>query len=93
MDAVPYKFDPANPRVAVTNAERPMTVYYASALLFLFSLRAYQRKVFRLDNNALNFALFTGASAFASYQWASFFLSTPEIEAAAINNKLELQRS
>ena len=52
----------------------------------------YSRKKFRFDQNALNFLLFTGASTFASYQWASLFLSSPVIEAGLLNNKKELQQ-
>lgn len=92
MDDKPYKYDASNPRV-VTNAERPATVYYAAAALFAFSLRAYQRRIFRVDNNALNFALFTAGSAWASYEYANFALSSPIIEAGVKNNKLELQRN
>lgn len=91
MDDKPYKFDSSNPRIA-TNIERPNTVYYATGLLFLYSLRAYQRRIFRLDNNVLNFALFTGASALASYEYASFALSSPIIEAGIKNNELENER-
>jgi hypothetical protein len=67
MDSNPYKFDPSNRRVAITNAHRPETVYYLSGLLFLSSLYFYNKRIFRVNGKAMNFALFTGASAWASY--------------------------
>ncbi len=91
MDDKPYKFDSANPRF-VTNIERSNNVYYATAALFVYSVRAYQRRIFRLDNNVLNFALFTAGSAWASYEYANFALSSPIIEAGIKNNELETQR-
>jgi hypothetical protein len=71
--------------------ERPTNVYYAAGALFLFSLRAYQRRIYRVDHSAVNFLLFTGASAWASYQWSAFFLSSGNIEAALKNNEKELK--
>ena len=88
MEINPFKYDSANPRF-VTNAERPTTLYYTTAALFLLSLRFYQRKIFRIDNNVLNFGLFTVGSAFASYQYAATFLSSPLNEAAIQNNSNE----
>jgi hypothetical protein len=85
MDLKPYKFDPHNPRI-VTNVERPNSVYGVAAALFLGSLYVYNRKIFRIDQNALNFLLFTAGSAFASYQYANFFLNTPINEAGLLNN-------
>jgi len=76
MEVNPFKYDSANPRY-VTNAERPTALYYTTAALFLISLRVYQRKIFRIDNNVLNFGLFTAGSAFASYQYASTIFSSP----------------
>ena len=91
MDIKHFKFeDPSNPRIA-TNIKRPPTVYLAAAGIFALSLYGYQRKYFRIDKNTLNFALFAMGSAFASYQWSAFFLSTPEIEAGIVNNKMELK--
>jgi hypothetical protein len=86
MDSFPYKFDQSNRRIAVTNAQRPDTVYYLQGLIFLSSLYFYNKRIFRLNGNALNFALFTAASAWASYQWSSFFMSDANIEAGIINN-------
>lgn len=92
MDDKPFKFDPQNPRV-VTNAEFPNTVYYVAAGLFLLSVRTYQRRVYKVDQNTLNLVMFTAASAAASYQWSNFFLNTPVIEAGLLNNQKELQHA
>ena len=90
MDEKPYKFESSNPRVA-TNVERSNNVLFLSGAIFAASIYMYSRRTFRIDQNALNFFLFTGASAFASYQWASTFLSSPINEAGLINNAKELQ--
>ena len=66
MEEKPYKFDNHNHRL-VTNIQKPTTVYYLSAALFVASLYGYQRRIFRVDQNSLNFALFTAGSALASY--------------------------
>ena len=91
MEEKPYKFEGANPRIA-SNIEEPSQLYTLSAGIFVGSVYMYSRKKFRIDQNALNFLLFTGASTFASYQWASLFLSSPVIEAGLLNNKKELQQ-
>ena len=88
MEQKPYKFDSHNPRL-VTNIEKPTSVYGVAAGLFLGSLYLYNRKIFRIDQNALNFLLFTAGSAFASYQYANFFLNSATNEAAILNNKKE----
>ncbi len=90
MDEQPYKFESSNPRVA-SNVERHSQLTTLSAAIFLGSLYIYSRRIFRIDQNAFKFLTFTGASAFASYQWASAILSSPTIEAGLINNAKELQ--
>ena len=70
MDEKLYKFEGPNPRVA-TNVEEPSNLLYLSGAIFIGSLYLYNKRTFRIDQNALNFLLFSGASAFASYQWAS----------------------
>ena len=91
MDDKPYVFDSANPRL-VTNVSKNNTVYYAAAAIWLFSLRAYHRRIFRIDQNSLNLAGFTVASALASYSYANFFLDSAVNEAGLINNEKELHR-
>ena len=66
MEEKPYKFEGVNPRIA-TNVEHKPSLYYVSGAIFLGSLYVYNRRTFRIDQNALNFLLFSGASAFASY--------------------------
>jgi len=88
MEEKPYKFDAHNPRI-VTNVDKSNTVYVAAAALFLGSLYVYNRKIFRIDQNALNFLGFTAASAFASYQYANFFLNSATNEAGLLNNEKE----
>ena len=89
MDDKPYKYDATNPRL-VTNVEHPSTLMYLTGAIFLGSLYVYNRRAFRIDQNYLNFVLFSGASAFASYQWASVMLNSPINEAGLINNVNEL---
>lgn len=90
MEDKPYKFDPLNKRV-VTNIENSNKVYGVAAALFLGSLYVYNRRIFRIDQNALNFLLFTAGSAFASYSYADFFLNSATNEAAILNNQKEHQ--
>ena len=89
MDEKPYKFDSTNPRI-VTNVEQPSTLYYLSGAIFVGSLFMYNKRAFRFDQNVIKFLGFTGASAFASYQWASTILSSPINEAGLMNNAKEL---
>ena len=90
MDEKPYKFESENPRIA-TNVERPQSLWYLTGAIFVASLWMYNKRTFRYDQNVLSFLGFTGASAFASYQWASTFTSSPINEAGLINNAKELQ--
>ena len=87
-DKSPFSFDASNRRW-VTNAETPTTVYFAAGVIFAYSLRAYNRKYFRVDNNLMNLLGFTAVSAPCSYAYANFFLNSAENEAAMINNKRE----
>ena len=91
MDDKPYKFDTANPRV-VTNVQEPSNLYALAGGIFVASLYLYNRRTFRMDQNALNFVLFSGASAFASLQWARAILDSPINQAGLINNQNELQQ-
>ena len=84
----PYTFDAQNPRWVVD--VKPMNkVYAAAGILFLYSLSAYNRKYFRVDNNLVNFMFFTACSAPASYAYANFWYNNAQNEAAAINNHRE----
>ena len=90
MDASPYKFDSKNSRLVV-NKEQPTLVFAATGALFLFSLSWYNRRFFRIDQNAMNMAAFTVASMPASYSISNFFLNDAETEAALMNNAKETQ--
>ena len=61
----------------------------ATGAIFLLSLRAYNRKYFRLDNNLMNMLGFTAISAPCAYTYANFFFNSAENEAALINNQRE----
>ena len=84
----PFTFDVANPRW-VTNYETPNLAYGLSAAMFLFSIRCYHRRFFRVDGNLINFMAFTAFSAPASYGYVGFFANSAENEAARINNQRE----
>ena len=84
----PFTFDAQNPRM-VANVQPLNKVYAAAGILFLYSMSAYNRKYFRVDNNLVNFMFFTAVSAPASYSYANFFLNDAENEAATINNNRE----
>ena len=88
MQTNPFKFDSNNPRL-VANAERSQNVILGTAVIFLASLQFYNRRFFRIDGNAVNMLAFTVASVPASYSYASYIWSSPEIEAALINNERE----
>ena len=91
MSSSPFKFDEKNPRL-VLDRQRPGMVYTASALLFLGSVAWYNKRYFRIDQNAVNFLAFTVASVPASYAYSNFLLNDAETEAACINNDRELQK-
>ena len=91
MDPNPYKFSASNPRL-VEGAERSSLVYTAAGIIFAGSLAWYNKRIFRVDQNAANFAAFAVAGIPAAYSYANFALSDAETEAACINNDRELQR-
>ena len=90
MEKNPYKFDAKNPRL-VADTQRSSLVYTAAGVIFLGSLAWYNKRYFRIDQNAANFAAFTIGSIPASFAYANFALNDPETEAACINNERELQ--
>ena len=61
-------------------------------MLFLGSLAWYNKRFFRVDQNAMNFAAFTVASVPASFAYANFFLNDAVTEAGCINNEREMQK-
>ena len=90
MEKNPYKFDAKNPRL-VADTQRSSLVYTAAGVIFLGSLAWYNKRYFRIDQNAANFAAFTIGSIPASFAYANFALNDPETEAACLNNERELQ--
>ena len=90
MEKNPYTFDARNPRL-VADKQRSSLVYTAAGALFLGSLAWYNKRYFRIDQNAANFAAFTIGSLPASFAYANFALNDPITEAACINNDRELQ--
>ena len=88
MEPNPYKFSSNNTRI-VEDAQRSPKVVYGAAFIFVASLHVYNRRFFRKDGNLLNFFAFTAASLPASYTYGSFLFSSPETEAAILNNERE----
>ena len=91
MDPSPYSFDPKNPRL-VMDKQRPSLIYTAAGVIFMGSLAWYNKRYFRVDQNAANMVAFTIASVPASFAYANFFVNDAETEAACINNDRELQK-
>ena len=91
MEPSPFTMDEKNPRL-VSNVSDTSMVYTATGLLFVGSMMWYQKRFFRVDQNALNLLGFTVASVPASYAYANFFLNSAENEAATLNNARELQQ-
>ena len=91
MEPCPYKFDAKNPRL-VEGAERPGLVHMGAAAIFLGSVAWYNKRFFRVDQNAMNMVAFTFAAMPASYTYSDFLFNSPETEAACINNARELQQ-
>ena len=91
MEPNPYKFSASNPRL-VEGADRPGIVHMAAAGIFLGSVAWYNKRFFRVDQNAANLVAFTLASVPASFTYANFALNDAETEAACLNNERELQK-
>ena len=85
----PYKFSPTNPRLVVNVQNDDTKVYGATALLYGYSLLAYNRRFLRVDGNAVAAVGFAVASLPAAYAYSRFWLSSAENEAARRNNSLE----
>ena len=86
----PFRFeDRSNPRVVTNSVMEWNKVYGGTGLLWAGSIAWYQRKFFRVNNNAVYLLAFTAFSLPASYGYAKFFLSSADDEAAYMNNKAE----
>jgi len=84
----PFTFDPVHHRV-VQNVPKNTNVYVGSALLYAFSIFAYNRRFMRIDGNGVAAGAFAAFSLPASYAYARFFLDSAENEAARLNNAAE----
>ena len=91
MEPNPYKFDARNPRL-VADKQTPGMVYTAAGAIFLVSMAWYNKRFFRIDQNAMNMMAFTVASVPASFAYANFIFNDPVTEAAVINNGRETQQ-
>ena len=84
----PFTFDPANRRV-VLNTRQSKYVYPAGGALYVCSLYLYARRFLRVERNIVAAGAFAAASLPASYAYSRFFLGSPQIEAALMNNAHE----
>ena len=86
----PFVFgNPNKPRL-VTNVNADWNkVYGGAGMLWAVSMGCYVRNFFRVNNNAVYLLAFTAFSVPASYGYAKFALSSPEEEAAYMNNQAE----
>lgn len=66
MDKKPFTFEESNKRL-VADVEYPSSTYWVAGTIFLASLYMYRRRVYRLDNNFMKFAIFTGIAPWCSY--------------------------
>merc|ERR1711998_95403 len=89
----PYTFCTKNPRKVVEVNGNPVAasnkVLLAASVLYLGSVYAYSRKFLRIDGNGVTAGAFFIFSIPASYSYARFFFSDPEMEAALRNNDQE----
>ena len=83
----PFKFeDKKNTRVVTNNVIDWNKIYGGTGVLWVSSLAWYQRKYFRVNNNAVYLLAFTAFSLPASYGYAKFMMASAENEAAYMNN-------
>ena len=83
----PFKFeDKTNHRVVTNTSIDWNKLYGGTGFLWAGSIAWYQRKFFRVNNNAVYLLAFTAFSLPASYGYAKFFLTSAEDEAAHMNN-------
>ena len=88
MEKNPYTFDSANAR-RVTLDNPQSKVMLASAVIFMYSMKVYQRRFFRKDGNLAYLMLFTGLSVPSSYSYANFFFNDAVTAAGMMNNEKE----
>ena len=89
MNQNPYTFCTVNPRMVVGGTEKSNKIMIGAGLIFLYSMRAYNRRYFRIDGNVMNLVGFTSGSALASYVYADFFFGDAAADAGLKNNAEE----
>ena len=90
MEGKPYLFENPSNRRIVTNIQPNWSKVYAGAgAIYLLSLQWYSRKFFRVNGNGVYLMAFAAFSLPAAYSYSKFLLSTPEEEAAYLNNQKE----
>ena len=85
----PYRFSATNPRFVSNAKDTDAKVSGATALLYGYSLLAYNRRFLRVDGNPVAAVGFAVASLPAAYAYSRFFFSSAENEAAIKNNSQE----
>ena len=85
----PYRFSATNPRLVANVNDTSTKVWGCTALLYGYSLFAYNRRFLRVDGNAVAAASFAFLSLPAAYAYARFFFSPAVNEAAQRNNAQE----
>ena len=86
----PYEFkDPLNPRLVTNTTMDWNKVYGSSGLLWGASSALYMKHIFRVNSNPVYLLTFLAASVPASYGYSKVMLSSPEEEAAYLNNEAE----
>ncbi len=91
MEKNPFTFDSKNPRLVV-DKQRSSLVYTAAGLIWFGSMAWYNKRYFRVDQNAVNMLAFSIASIPAAYAYSSTCFSDAKTEAACMNNDRELQQ-
>ena len=91
MEKNPYTFDEKNPRLVV-NCERDAKLMSTMAAVFLGSVYMFNKKRFRIDQNAINLLAFTAGACPASYFIAQQLVGDATVEAGLLNNERETGR-
>ena len=91
MEPCPYTFDEKNPRLVV-NCERDSRLMPAAGAIFLTSVYMFNKKRFRVDQNAINLLGFTAGAVPASMVYANLLFGDSKVEAGLLNNDKEMGR-
>ena len=88
MEKNPYTFDEKNPRL-VKGCERDYRLAPTAGAIFLTSVYMYNKKRFRIDQNAINLIGFTVGAVPASCVFANMVFGDSIVEAGLLNNQRE----